>query len=73
MFGELILGVQCGSNAFARVARSWVHEDQTIPDSVASQLRRRQDAPVVRGLALDVDFAAADPASVLMTRPSHLP
>ncbi|KAF7368685.1 hypothetical protein MVEN_00193000 [Mycena venus] len=53
----------CGANAFARVARSWVHEDQSLPDSVARRFARRQDAPLVQGLALDTDFAAADPAN----------
>ncbi|KAJ7929627.1 hypothetical protein B0H13DRAFT_1964126 [Mycena leptocephala] len=54
----------CGANAFARVGRSWVPEDQSVPANVARQLSRRQDAPVVQALALDTDFAAAggDPA-----------
>ncbi|KAJ7266371.1 hypothetical protein B0H12DRAFT_158847 [Mycena haematopus] len=53
----------CGANAFARVAASWIHEDQSLPDDVASQLSRRQDAPLVQGLTLDTDFAAADPTA----------
>ncbi|KAJ7347727.1 hypothetical protein DFH08DRAFT_649277, partial [Mycena albidolilacea] len=57
----------CGANAFARVARSWVHEDQSIPANLKRRLARRQDetgaAPVVQALALDTDFAAADPAN----------
>ncbi|KAJ7042175.1 hypothetical protein C8F04DRAFT_96447 [Mycena alexandri] len=54
----------CGASAFARVSRNWVHADQSIPASVASQLRRkRQDPPLVQGLAVDTDFAAADPVN----------
>ncbi|KAJ7770742.1 hypothetical protein B0H16DRAFT_1306404 [Mycena metata] len=54
----------CGASAFARVSRSWVHADQSIPASVASQLRRkRQAAPVVQGLAVDTNFADADPVN----------
>ncbi|KAJ7719164.1 hypothetical protein B0H14DRAFT_3010221 [Mycena olivaceomarginata] len=57
----------CGANAFARVARSWVHEDQSIPANLKRRLARRQDetgaAPVVQALTLDTDFAAADPAN----------
>lgn len=54
---------QCGGSAFARVSRSWVHEDQTIPSSIAARIVRRADAqPEVRGLALDTDFSKVDPS-----------
>ncbi|KAF8206074.1 hypothetical protein K438DRAFT_1963852 [Mycena galopus ATCC 62051] len=53
----------CGANAFARVAASYVHEDQSLPDALARRLARRIDAPVVQGLTLDTDFAAADPTT----------
>ncbi|KAJ6480354.1 hypothetical protein C8R45DRAFT_351910 [Mycena sanguinolenta] len=53
----------CGANAFARVADSWIHGNQTLPDDVASQLSRRQDAPLVQGLTLDTQFDDADPTT----------
>ncbi|KAJ7171269.1 hypothetical protein C8R46DRAFT_866932, partial [Mycena filopes] len=55
----------CGASAFARVSRNWVHADQSLPAAVASQLRRRQDgdAPLVQGLAVDTNFADADPVN----------
>ncbi|KAF7297644.1 hypothetical protein MKEN_01387500 [Mycena kentingensis (nom. inval.)] len=63
------LPTSCGSVPFARVARIWVHADQTVPDDVAQAIaakrRRRQDsaAPQVQGITLDTDFAAADPTN----------
>jgi hypothetical protein len=53
---------KCGQMPFARVARDWVHEDQSVPVEVARQLSRRQDAPPVLGVALDTNFEAVDPA-----------
>ncbi|KAJ7246984.1 hypothetical protein C8J57DRAFT_1359761 [Mycena rebaudengoi] len=53
----------CGQMPFARVARDWVHEDQSVPVEVARQLSRRQDAPPVLGVALDTNFEAVDPAN----------
>ncbi|KAJ7143218.1 hypothetical protein C8R43DRAFT_891858 [Mycena crocata] len=53
----------CGANAFARISRSWVHADQTIPASVRRRLVRRGGVvaqPVVQALALDTDFGAVD-------------
>lgn len=51
----------CGSNAFARISRSWVPEDQTVPaDVVATLVRRDGVPPEVKALSLDTDFGAAD-------------
>ena len=47
---------------FARVSREWMHENQTVPDSVKAQMRRRDDGDsTVRGVSLDTNFAAVDP------------
>ncbi|KAJ7202155.1 hypothetical protein GGX14DRAFT_654943, partial [Mycena pura] len=56
--GKLVrLPESCGQSAFARVTRDWVHQNQTLPPALASQLRRRDGAvPQVRGLAIDADF-----------------
>ena len=44
---------QCTGGPFARVVRSWISDDQTIP----ARLRKRHiDAPV-RALTLDFDFS----------------
>ncbi|KAJ7101832.1 hypothetical protein C8R43DRAFT_1081367 [Mycena crocata] len=52
---------ECGANAFARISKSWVPEDQSIPASVSRRLVRRDGAkPAVKALALDTDFGAAD-------------
>ncbi|KAJ7474870.1 hypothetical protein FB451DRAFT_1246877 [Mycena latifolia] len=53
----------CGKSPFARVTRSWVHADQSVPAVVASQLARRDDTALVQGLAVDTNFADADPAN----------
>ncbi|KAJ7307836.1 hypothetical protein DFH08DRAFT_720040 [Mycena albidolilacea] len=51
----------CGASAFARVAKSWVSEDQSIPSSVRRSLVRRDGkVPVVKSLSLDTDFDAVD-------------
>jgi hypothetical protein len=44
---------QCTGGPFARVVRSWISDDQTIP---ARLLTRHIDAPV-RALTLDFDFS----------------
>ncbi|KAG6864360.1 hypothetical protein C0991_010233, partial [Blastosporella zonata] len=55
---------QCGKNAFARVARAWIPDDQSIPSSVAGKVVRRDDTqPQVKALALDTDFQAVDPST----------
>ncbi|KAK0200009.1 hypothetical protein DFS33DRAFT_1267684 [Desarmillaria ectypa] len=49
----------CGQNAFARVARAWDPEDQSLPsDLVARVVRRDGTTPPVKALALDTNFAA---------------
>ncbi|KAJ6546623.1 hypothetical protein B0H10DRAFT_2131051 [Mycena sp. CBHHK59/15] len=52
----------CGGSAFARIAKAWVPDDQSIPASVARRLVRRDGTqPQVKALALDTNFDAADP------------
>ncbi|KAG7095281.1 hypothetical protein E1B28_006053 [Marasmius oreades] len=62
--GKLVrLPENCGGNAFARISRTWVHEDQSLPVELARALRKRDGpTPSVQGLALDTDFGAIDPA-----------
>ncbi|KAJ7474871.1 hypothetical protein FB451DRAFT_1246878 [Mycena latifolia] len=51
----------CGSSAFARVAKAWVPEDQSLPSSVAARLVRRDGTqPEVKALSLDTNFDAVD-------------
>ncbi|KAJ6587458.1 hypothetical protein DFH09DRAFT_1141142 [Mycena vulgaris] len=51
----------CGSSAFARVAKAWVPEDQSIPSSIAARLVRRDGKqPQVKALSLDTKFDAVD-------------
>ncbi|KAJ6524228.1 hypothetical protein DFH09DRAFT_1372201 [Mycena vulgaris] len=51
----------CGASAFARIAKAWVPEDQSIPGSIKSRIVRRDGkVPVVKALALDVNFDAVD-------------
>ncbi|KAG5641231.1 hypothetical protein DXG03_005688 [Asterophora parasitica] len=52
----------CGKSAFARVAKTWVPKDQTIPADVAPRIVRRSGAqPLVVALTLDTNFAAINP------------
>ncbi|KAL0576061.1 hypothetical protein V5O48_005919 [Marasmius crinis-equi] len=62
--GKLVrLPENCGGNAFARISRNWVHQDQSLPAELARALRKRDGTvPAVQGLALDTDFEAIDPA-----------
>ncbi|KAK1226351.1 hypothetical protein PQX77_010678 [Marasmius sp. AFHP31] len=62
--GKLVrLPENCGGNAFARIHRNWVHEDQSLPAEVVKSLQKRDGAlPKVQGLALDTNFDAMDPA-----------
>ncbi|KAG5638045.1 hypothetical protein H0H81_002165 [Sphagnurus paluster] len=54
---------ECGKNAFARVARSWVPKDQTIPAEFKPAIMRRSGTkPLVMALTLDTNFAAINPA-----------
>ncbi|KAJ7845305.1 hypothetical protein B0H13DRAFT_2675978 [Mycena leptocephala] len=51
----------CGANAFARVAKSWVPDDQSIPSSIKARLVRRDgSSPEVKALAIDTNFDAVD-------------
>ncbi|KAG6856513.1 hypothetical protein H0H87_003601 [Tephrocybe sp. NHM501043] len=53
--------LQCGKNAFARVARAWIPGDQSIPSSIAGKIVRRDGVqPEVKALAIDTDFHAID-------------
>ncbi|KAG6820027.1 hypothetical protein H0H93_006365 [Arthromyces matolae] len=62
--GKIVrLPESCGKNAFARVARAWIPEDQSIPASTAANLHRRDGSqPQVKALSLDTNFGAIDPA-----------
>lgn len=52
---------QCGKGPFARVAKSWVSEDQGIPDHVARRLVKRDGVlPQVQALSLDPHFHKVD-------------
>lgn len=50
----------CGSMPFAVVTRQWIHQDQSIPATKRS-LIKRGTTPTVKGIALATDFAAVDP------------
>ncbi|KAK0458185.1 uncharacterized protein EV420DRAFT_1682098 [Desarmillaria tabescens] len=60
--GKIVrLPENCGQNAFARVARAWDPEDQSLPSNLAARvLRRDGTAPPVKALALDTNFSAVD-------------
>ena len=47
---------------FARVAKEWTHENQTIPAKIKAKMQKRGDPSSVRGISLDTNFAAVDPA-----------
>ncbi|KAJ7708197.1 hypothetical protein B0H17DRAFT_1031883 [Mycena rosella] len=57
------LPTSCGASPFARVTRTWVHADQSLPANVARQLARRDDPAVVQGVAVDTNFDEADPVN----------
>ncbi|KAJ7348268.1 hypothetical protein DFH08DRAFT_698175 [Mycena albidolilacea] len=51
----------CGANAFARISKAWVPDDQSIPTSVRRGLVRRSGkVPVVKALSIDTNFEAVD-------------
>ncbi|KAJ7763198.1 hypothetical protein DFH07DRAFT_956572 [Mycena maculata] len=56
------LPADCGKSPFAHMSRNWIHENQTVPANVASQLARR-DTLLVQGLSVDNDFDAVDPTN----------
>ncbi|KAK0220849.1 hypothetical protein EDD85DRAFT_863679 [Armillaria nabsnona] len=60
--GKIVrLPENCGQNAFARVARAWDPEDQSLPSDVAARVVRRDGTtPPVKALALDTNFAATN-------------
>ncbi|KAH8829973.1 hypothetical protein DL96DRAFT_1461298 [Flagelloscypha sp. PMI_526] len=60
--GKIVrLPQNCGQNAFARIGRIWVSDDQSVPQDVARRLVRRAGAPAqVRGVTIDTDFGAVD-------------
>jgi len=52
---------KCGKSPFARVAKSCVPADQSIPASIAPRLVRRDGSqPEVKALSLDTNFGAVD-------------
>ncbi|KAF8988453.1 hypothetical protein BDQ17DRAFT_1435003 [Cyathus striatus] len=60
--GKIVrLPQNCGKAAFARVARSYIPADQTIPPSISPRIVRRDGAqPQVKALSLDTSFAAVN-------------
>ncbi|TFK33758.1 hypothetical protein BDQ12DRAFT_614698 [Crucibulum laeve] len=60
--GKIVrLPENCGKNAFARVAKSWVPDDQSIPANISSSIVRRDGTqPQVKALTIDTNFAAVD-------------
>ncbi|KAJ7067343.1 hypothetical protein C8F01DRAFT_958388, partial [Mycena amicta] len=47
----------CGASAFARIAKAWVPDDQSIPEAVQKRLVRRAGVPpVVKALHIDTNF-----------------
>ncbi|KAJ7150475.1 hypothetical protein C8R43DRAFT_494922 [Mycena crocata] len=64
--GKIVrLPENCGSNAFARIAKAWVPEDQSIPSTVAARLVRRDGTqPEVKALSLDTNFDAVDSSKI---------
>ncbi|KAJ7150538.1 hypothetical protein C8R43DRAFT_887267 [Mycena crocata] len=57
------LPASCGKGPFARIAKTWVSQDQSLPASLAARIVRRTGAdPQVQALTLDTNFAAADNA-----------
>ncbi|KAI0319874.1 hypothetical protein OF83DRAFT_1169792 [Amylostereum chailletii] len=61
MEGKIVrLPEECGAMPFARVAKSWVSENQTIPDSHVARLATSPSQ--VRAMSLDTDFGALDPS-----------
>ncbi|KAG5642839.1 hypothetical protein DXG03_002045 [Asterophora parasitica] len=62
--GKLVrLPEACGKSPFARVVKTWVPKDQTLPADVSRRVVRRSGAqPLVMALTLDTNFAAIDPA-----------
>lgn len=61
--GKIVrLPESCGKSAFARVAKAWTPEDQSLPASIAKRLVHRDIQPEVKALTLDTDFEAINTA-----------
>lgn len=52
----------CAQMPFARVARQWTSQDQSLPAAVRRNIVSRASAPVVHALALDTNFTDIDPS-----------
>lgn len=54
---------------FARIAREWDSEDQTVPTAVF--VRRAEDGslPIVKAMTLDMGFSAIDPGKQVLLSP----
>jgi hypothetical protein len=61
-YPSILTSYQCGKSAFARVAKAWVPEDQSMPSSIAARFvkRGRRGMPEVKALSLDTNFGAVD-------------
>ncbi|OCB86992.1 hypothetical protein A7U60_g5882 [Sanghuangporus baumii] len=50
----------CGKGPFARISKSWLSEDQSIPHHIRMRMRKRsEDLALVHALSLDGDFGQA--------------
>ncbi|KAJ7354171.1 hypothetical protein DFH08DRAFT_41770 [Mycena albidolilacea] len=53
--------VKCDANAFARVSKPWVPDDQSIPASLQARVVRRDGSQsTVKAVAIDTDFDAVE-------------
>ncbi|KIK63273.1 hypothetical protein GYMLUDRAFT_40982 [Collybiopsis luxurians FD-317 M1] len=63
--GKLVrLPENCGMSAFARVAKSYIPDDQSLPADITARFIRRDgnsSTPEVQGLSLDTNWSAIDP------------
>ncbi|KAJ7664073.1 hypothetical protein B0H17DRAFT_304395 [Mycena rosella] len=51
----------CGKGPFARVAKTWVPADQSIPASISARIVRRDGSqPQVQAITLDTNYAAVN-------------
>jgi hypothetical protein len=57
---------QCGKQAFARIANTWTHENQTVPSHISKRLaplhRRTQNRHKVKGLTIDTQYHKSNSA-----------
>ncbi|KAF7378215.1 hypothetical protein MSAN_00246200 [Mycena sanguinolenta] len=55
------LSEDCGKGPFARVQKSWIPADQSMPADIAARIVRRDGSqPQVQALTLDTNFTAVD-------------